>query len=320
MQVIRFEPGQPPAEATLEAGLPAQGFLWIDIDREQDAGWDGAIEAVSGLSLHEQHRRDLANVDHPSFYDGTADYEMLIFRSLAPEAGGETFPSRALGLLLAERLLVTVHQTGSASVARVTERLLTGHARIPTRPVGLLHLLLNTVVDRFLDQRETLARQVTRWRDELLDPRDPFDDWLSLLRLGSRLRELEELCEGQVDAVVAWQENTGVTIDEHLAVRLADLREHINRVHSFAEGRQTEIESLVQLHFSAVAHRTNEIVRVLTVISAIFLPLSLIAGIFGMNFENMPELKLPYAYFFALGGMASLGVGMFALFKLKRWV
>ena len=76
----------------------------------------------------------------------------------------------------------------------------------------------------------------------------------------------------------------------------------------------------MQLHFSAMAHRTNEIMRVLTVLSAIFLPLSLVAGIFGMNFEYMPELKIHYAYYFALGGMVSLAVVLLILFRTKRWI
>jgi len=69
-----------------------------------------------------------------------------------------------------------------------------------------------------------------------------------------------------------------------------------------------------------VAHRTNEIMRMLTVLSAIFLPLSLVAGIFGMNFEYMPELKMHYAYFFALGGMVMLAVVLLILFRIKRWI
>jgi len=73
------------------------------------------------------------------------------------------------------------------------------------------------------------------------------------------------------------------------------------------------------LHFSAVAHRTNEIMRVLTVLSAIFLPLGLVAGIFGMNFEYMPELKMHNAYFFALGGMVTLAVVLLIIFRVKRW-
>lgn len=103
-------------------------------------------------------------------------------------------------------------------------------------------------------------------------------------------------------------------------MRFNDLVEHVQRVQKFAIDQKHEAEALVQMHFSAVAHRTNEIMRVLTVLSAIFLPLSFLAGIFGMNFEYMPELKIHYAYYFALGGMLSIAIALLVLFRKKRWI
>jgi len=153
-----------------------------------------------------------------------------------------------------------------------------------------------------------------------LDPNNPFDDWMAVMQNTSYLRRLAMLCDEQHDAVIAWREHTDVEFDDHLAVRYTDLIEHIERVMKFANEQKGEVESLVQMHFSAVAHRTNEIVRVLTVISAIFLPLTLVAGIFGMNFEYMPELKLHNAYFIALAGMISAAIGMLLLFKKKHWI
>jgi magnesium/cobalt transport protein CorA len=320
MEAFHFSEGRVPAPFDPSSELPQEGFVWLDVVRGEDPAWWEAVERLTGGTLYEQHRRDLENVAHPSHYDGTSEYEVLLFRSLAPEQPGEVFPTRALGLLLTGRLLVTVHEPGSVSVATVRERLLGGVGRVPLRPAGLMHLLLNAVVDRFLAKRDPLTDQLTQWREALLDPKNPFEDWLSLLQFGSKLRQLAMLCEEQVDALTQWQENTATEIDEFLAVRLRDLLEHIDRVRDFAVGREADIESLVQLHFSAVAHRTNEIMRVLTVVSAIFLPLSLVAGIFGMNFEYMPELKLPGAYFVALGAMASLGIGLLVLFRKKRWV
>ncbi len=320
MEALHFIEGRAPIPLDLALPMPQDGFIWLDIVRGEDHAWRETVERLAGIELYEQHRQDLDNVNHPSHYDGTSDYEVLLFRSLAPEQADEVIPTRGLGLLLTGRLLVTVHEPGSVSIATVRDRLLSGVGRVPLRPVGLMHLLLNTVVDRFLAKREPLSAQLGQWREALLNPKNPSEDWLSVLQFGSKLRELASLCEEQVDALTQWQENTGVDIDEYLAVRLRDLLEHIDRVKDFAVGREADIESLVQLHFSAVAHRTNEIMRVLTVVSAIFLPLSLVAGIFGMNFENMPELKIPGAYFVALGGMAALGVGLFALFKKKHWV
>lgn len=299
--------------------LPAEGFVWLDLVRGEDTDWPTLVQRLTGVSLHERHVRDADNLQHPSYYDATSDYEMLVFRGLAATDGDQPLASRPTVIFLFERLLITVRAAQSRSIPLTKERLENAQGRIPQRPAGLMHLILNALVDRFLELREPLSLQLETWRRQLLDPRHPFDDWLTLMDHRYQLRTLELLCEGQEDAIIQWRDNTDIEMDDHLQVRYNDLVEHIRRVTRFAAEQQHSIESLVQLHFSAVAHRTNEIVRVLTIISAIFLPLTLIAGIYGMNFEYMPELGFKPGYFLVLGGMLALGVGMLALFKWKRW-
>ncbi len=301
--------------------LPATGYIWLDCVRgEDDERWPGLVEQLTGIRVHERHLKDAANPDHPSFADYTSEYELIVFRSLAPETGEERFASRATAFLIFDHLLVTVRPADSRSVLGAKERILNLRGRVPIRPVGLMHLILSTMVDRFLSLRDPLSAQLDEWRRNLLDPDHPFNDWMALMEYRSQLRTLGLLCEGQEDAVGAWRDFTDTEIDDHLAVRYNDLMEHIRRVRKFAEDQQSEVESLVQLHFSAVAHRTNEIMRVLTVVSAIFLPLSFVAGVFGMNFEIMPGLKHPYGYFIALGGMAVVAVGLLVLFRVRRWI
>lgn len=301
--------------------LPAEGLVWLDFIREQEPDWPAEVRRLTGVEIHEGHVRDSLNLAHPSYSDSTADYEMVIFRSLAPEPEPDhDFSSRSTALFLFDRVLVSVRPEDSRSIQAVRGRLGNRQGRIPARPVGLMHLILTNMVDRFLQMREPLTEQLETWRRDLLDPNHPFDDWLALMNHRSQLRQLELLCEGQEDAITVWRDTSGVEMDDHLAVRYNDLLEHIRRVMKFATDQQNEIESLVQLHFSAVAHRTNEIVRVLTVISAIFLPLTVIVGIFGMNFEHMPELAWRYSYFIVLGGMVTLAAGLLVLFRVKKWI
>ncbi|GAB4350567.1 MAG: magnesium transporter CorA family protein [Gammaproteobacteria bacterium] len=299
--------------------LPENGFLWIDVI-QGEADWADEVRRLSGVEIHEYHLKDAENQAHPSYFDATAQYEMVVFRSLAPESGGELFSTRPTTFFVMDRLLVTVRPEDSRSVTEIKEKLFKRKIRVPRRPIGLCHLVITAMVDRFLALREALADQLEEWRDALIDPKNPFDDWMLVLSHRNRLHRLGALCEEQEEALLAWREGTSAEVDDHLAVRLADLLEHIQRVRRFALDQQSQVEALVQLHFSAVAHRTNEIMRVLTILSAIFLPLSLIAGIFGMNFEYMPELKWRYGYFVALGVMALLAAGLLILFRRKRWL
>lgn len=321
MQVLHIQSRERIEAPETLSHLPAEGLVWLDFIREQEPDWPAEVRRLTGVEIHEGHVRDSLNLAHPSYSDSTSDYEMVIFRSLAPEPEQDhDFSSRPTALFLFERVLISVRPQDSRSIQAVRGRLSNRQGRIPARPVGLMHLILTNMVDRFLQMREPLTEQLETWRRDLLDPGHPFDDWLALMNHRSQLRQLELLCEGQEDAITVWRDTTGVDIDDHLAVRYNDLLEHIRRVMKFATDQQSEIESLVQLHFSAVAHRTNEIVRVLTVISAIFLPLTVIVGVFGMNFEYMPELAWRYGYFIVLGGMATLAIGLLVLFRVKKWI
>lgn len=299
--------------------LPTEGFLWLDFVRDDARDWASIVQQLSGITVHERHVHDSLNAQHPSYAEATQNYEMVIFRGLSPQGTTGHFETRPTVFFLFDHLFVSIRPTDSISIKQVRERLLNQECRIPARPAGLMHLILSAQVDRFLAMREPLTEQLDRWRRDLLDPNHPFDDWMTLMDYKRQLRRMQMVFEEQEEAVAAWRESTDIEIDDHLAVRLNDLLEHIRRVERFTADHQGEVEALVNLHFAAVSHRTNEIMRVLTVLSAIFLPLSLIAGIFGMNFDHMPELHYQYAYFFALGGMVVLGVGLLVLFRVKRW-
>ncbi len=320
MEILYFLNRSKPSELDSLEELPSEGFVWLDIMRGEESEWPSLVKHLTGVTIHERHVKDAENLQHPSYFDTTSDYDMVVFRGLSTGAEESQFASRPTVFFIFDHLLVTIRPGDSRSIPLAKQRLRNNsHARIPQRPEGLMHLILSAIVDRFLELRDPLTLQLEAWRQNLLNPKHPFNDWLTLMNHRNHLRTLEMLCEEQEDAIIQWRENTSIEMDDHIAVRYNDLLEHIRRVTKFAADQQNSIESLVQLHFSAVSHRTNEIMRVLTVVSAIFLPLSLVAGIFGMNFVHMPELQYQNAYFFALGGMAGLGLGLLALFKWKGW-
>lgn len=310
--------GQPKVLDSIDK-RPTDGFVWLDFVREEAQDWATVVQRLTGITVHERHVHDSLNAHHPSYAEATQNYEMVIFRGLSPHGVSGHFETRPTVFFLFDNMFVTIRPADSLSIKQVRDRLLNTESRIPARPAGLMHLILSAQVERFMVMREPMSAQLDNWRRDLLDPNHPFDDWMTLMNYGSQLRKMQMVFEEQSEAVTGWREDTDIEIDDHLAVRLNDLIEHIRRVSRFTGDHQHEVESLVNLHFSAVAHRTNEIMRVLTVLSAIFLPLSLVAGIFGMNFDNMPELHYQNAYFFALGGMVALAVGLLLLFRIKRW-
>jgi Mg2+ and Co2+ transporter CorA len=223
-------------------------------------------------------------------------------------------------------------------VPALRERLINsapGRQRLPDSPEALMLRLLNSMVDRYLELRQPLTSQLERWQRRLLDPRRPFRDWYLLLEARGELRKLEQLCEEQLDALQEWlderlelapQENGQLAasapgpLSDALQVRANDVVSHIQRVHAHARRLQDSLESAIQLHFSSTAHRTNEIMRTLTTITAIFMPLTLITGIFGMNFEFIPGLHARAGFWIALAAMGAIALLLVAVFRARRYL
>jgi magnesium transporter len=338
--------------------MPAHGFLWLDATHEEVAAntgaWRDTIERITGIHIYDPHLTDATNLSHPSYFDSTQDYAMVVFRKLAlnGEAGlqagsGEEkarrkippaltqLATRPVTFLLMDRALVTVHAPNSRTIEATRSRLLeqrqkrdgTSAARPPASPEELMLRLLNAMVDQYLELRQPLTMQIDRWQRALLNPRRPFNDWQALLDARIELHKLDHLCEGQHDALqelrdylVDHDRGAGDRSYDLLLVRVNDVMEHITRVLNHARRLESSIESAVQIHFSAMAHRTSEIMRTLTVITALFMPLTLITGIFGMNFEYLPLLKDRDGFWITIGAMAVMVVGMLAFFRRKRYL
>jgi Mg2+ and Co2+ transporter CorA len=238
--------------------------------------------------------------------------------------------------LLMQHALVTIHAANSRTIEATRTRLLeykhrpegsTQHNRPPTSPAELALRLLNAMVDQYLDLRQPLTGQIDRWQRALLNPRRAFQDWTALLDARIELRKLDLLCEEQHDALqelrdyfVDSSESTSNRSQDLLLVRVHDVLEHITRVLNHARRLEASIESAVQIHFSAMAHRTSEIMRTLTVITALFMPLTVITGIFGMNFVDMPLLKDQSGFWIALGLMVVIVIGLLIFFRRRKYL
>jgi Mg2+ and Co2+ transporter CorA len=202
--------------------------------------------------------------------------------------------------------------------------------RYPTSPADLMLRIVNLMVDGYLALRRELTHQLDHWQTELLNPKARFANWSSLLDARLALHQLDEICEDQrsciqdwIEAIKTWpQADSTLEVRERelLQVRSRDVLEHIERVVHHVHRLEQSAETAVQMHFSAQSHRTNDIMRTLTALTAIFLPLNLIAGIFGMNFEFIPLLHLHSGFWWAMGSMLTIAGALGLVFWRKRYI
>jgi hypothetical protein len=202
--------------------------------------------------------------------------------------------------------------------------------RLPVSPADMMLRMVSQVVDVYLDLRRELTRQLDHWQAELINPDTRFNNWSALLEARLSLHHLDEICEDQRSAMQDWLESlntwtpptSNALIKEHeiLKVRSRDVLEHIDRVVHHVRRLEQSIETAVQIHFNAQSNRTNETMRTLTSITAIFLPLNLIAAIFGMNFDVIPLLHNHTGFWWTLGSMTLIAFTLAWLFWRKRYL
>ena len=252
--------------------------------------------------------------------------------------------TRPVGFAVFDRVLLSVHpQDGTVRDALAAKlmaaNLPTGapaidtratSTRLPASPSDLMLRVVNQIVDGYLALRRDLTRQLDHWQAELIDPKSRFHNWSALMRSRQALRHLDEICEDQRGAVQDWIDSLETLPEpqsagearEHelLLVRSRDVLEHIQRVAHHVQRLEENAETAVQMHFNIQSHRTNDIMRVLTVLTAVFLPLNLIAGIFGMNFENVPLLHKADGFWIAMGSMGLIAVALVVVFWRKRYL
>ena len=321
------------------------------------ADLQAALQRWTGGQLVDLHVSDLLNNQLPSHFDDTSWYDLLVFRRLAAGVGSQalfvddshgtlasarkaldSIDTSPVGFAVFDRVLLTVHPTDCAVRDFFAQRLQgmatgqdqRGAARLPTSPADLMLRMTNHMVDSYLDLRRLLTRHLGTLQQELLDPRSRFHDWHVLMDARNTLHLLEDLCEDQRSAVQEWID----ALDEWplesdadrrrerelLRVRSRDVLEHVERVLAHVRRLEQSAETAVQMHFSALGHRTNDIMRTLTVLTAVFLPLNLITGFFGMNFDALPLIHSSTGIWIAIGLMLLVFVVLFGFFWRKRYL
>jgi Mg2+ and Co2+ transporter CorA len=254
--------------------------------------------------------------------------------------------TRPVGFAAFDRVLLSVHPEDGAVRDAFAARLLAAgspddrgapaldvratSSRVPASPSDLMLRVINQIVDGYLDLRRELTKQLDHWQTELIDPRSRFTNWGALMEARQSLHHLDEICEDQRAAMQDWIDSletlpvpkgeTERRERELIMIRSRDVLEHIERVVHHVHRLEQNAETAVQMHFSVQGHRANDIMRVLTVLTAVFLPLNLIAGIFGMNFEFIPLVHKADGFWIAMTSMLVIAVLLVLIFWRKRYL
>ncbi len=353
MRIFHIQGDQFTELQTLPDAAPAAGYVWVGIARAEfelsTATLQSALQRWTGGQLVDLHVSDLLNAQLTSHFDYTSWYDLLVFRRLAANAAADSAaaaPPAALtridtspvGFAVFDRVLLTVHPEDCLVREYFANRLqqqtpgsdTRNSARVPPSPADMALRMVNYMVDSYLELRRLLTRQLDQLQQELFSPNAHYSSWKLLLDSRNSLHLLEDTCEDQRASITEWidaYDELPLAGDlqvlrerELLRVRARDVLEHIERVLTHVRRLEASAENAVQMHFSAQSNRTNEIMRTLTVLTAIFLPLNLVTGFFGMNFEGLPLIHSMTGFWWTFGFMLLVGCGLSWYFWRKRYL
>lgn len=293
---------------------------WVNVDGLGDAAL--LEELGNRFGLHRLALEDTLNVPQRPKLDDYTDHQYIVVRM---PVSGEDLDTEQVSVFLGHGFLITVQERPGDCWNGVRNRIREGRPRIREGgPDYLAYAVMDSIVDAYFPSLDAVLTRIDDLELRILEQKtgDPIAELQELLRSLSHARRfLGPLRE--VTANLMREDPPVLTPKTRLYMR--DCHDHANHAVDLAESARETATGLMNLHLSMLSQRMNEVMKVLTIIATVFIPLSFIAGVYGMNFDpgvsrwNMPELGWAYGYPAVLTLMAAVGGGMFVFFARKGW-
>ncbi|MEZ6134889.1 MAG: magnesium/cobalt transporter CorA [Pirellulaceae bacterium] len=307
--------------ATSPSEIPSAKVTWINVDGLAN------IELLKQLGnqfgLHALALEDVVNVNQHAKLDSFDNNSYLVLRM---PTSHQPFVTEQVSLFLIGDTLITFQEYPGDCLNPVRERLATGKGRIRARGADYLaYAVIDAVIDGYfpvLDHYEALLQEISNEIEE----NSGSDIPMRLHHIRADLLNIRKVAVQHRDAAIGLtREDTSVITDE-TQLHLRDCQDHISRLIESADTYRETCGELRELYFAQLGQRTNDVMKVLTIIATIFIPMSFIAGVYGMNFDtavspfNMPELHWAFGYPFAIAVMLATGGGLVFYLRRKGWL
>ncbi|PWI34388.1 metal transporter [Vibrio albus] len=297
--------------------LQNEGYLWIDIDDELSSEDEGILRQ---LGCHRLAIQDSQRLRHPPKMEEFEENCFVLYRGFSSCEGLLNITTLPLAFFVNDVLLITKRSMPSIGVDTLWE-----HGKLTqliVTPSLLLSKIMNASAQRYVDVILEAENDITELEDTMLE--NPDDQVMhKLISLKSHLRKLLRTSRYHTkltDQLLSGGSRFINVEDNEVKHSFRDVHDKFERIESLCSMYYDLCGDLIEGYISLSSHQLNKTMQVLTVITAIFVPLTFIAGIYGMNFENMPELKYSSGYFIVWVVMLVIGVSLLVLFRKKRWL
>ena len=292
------------------------GLLWVDLQNS-----DALAEAATlrAFDIHPLAIQDAQRDRHPPKLEAFSEYVFILLKGLDADTQGINFGAIQLALFVGPGYLITRHAKASTSANHIWKELESGSRGLPASPGELALRLMSRLARRYVEILLDLEIRLDEIEEEIFE--HPRDALLSeLTQYKSRLRHLTRIARYHCQIMERLRRGDQLGFGQELVHEAIDVYEQVERTQSLAELHYHVAGDLTDGYLALTSHRLNRVMQILTVITVIFVPLTFVAGIYGMNFEYMPELGQPNAYFIVLGIMLLIVVVQIVLFRRRRWI
>lgn len=305
--------------------LDTHSVSWVDV---QGLGSEDVMQRLGKVfKLHPLVLEDVVNIPQRPKFEDYEDHELIIMHMVTPRKNGKGFIREQVSLILGENYLLTVQEEPEQDCFEpVRERIRRDKTAIRQHGSDFLaYALIDAVVDGYFPVLEDYGERLEDLENKVIDKPTPR----TLNKVHKIKRELLQLRRAiwpLRDAINSLIRDDSTLISNEVRIYLRDCYDHTVQVIDMVETYRELSSNLMDVYLSSISNRTNEIMRVLTIISTIFIPLTFIAGVYGMNFDregaplNMPELYHPYGYVITMGVMLVIGSLQVYYFYRKGWI
>lgn len=294
-------------EMTLTA--PAEGFYWIDADIDDLA----VLQPL--FSMHDLAVEDcLSEEEQRPKIEIYESHYFIVVNSIRFD--DEEIFLRALNIFLGRHFIITVTKQ-KINELRILKPLL--WEQEVSQPDRFMYLLIDLIVDNYFLVGDRIEVRIEKLEEDIL-VHTKKSHLNEIIGLRSEILWLKKVLGPQKEVINTLNKRDLRLIDDQLQKYFSDIYENAVKISETFETYRDLMGNLREAYQSSIANRANEIMRVFTAITTVFMPLTVITGIYGMNFDNMPELHTRYGYFVVIGIMVALGISMFCIFRKKDWV
>ncbi len=296
-------------------------LVWVDLSVTNKSELKEAEDLLENIfKFHYLTIEDCREERNQPKVESFPDYLYFIVHGIKSEANTTNFVTKELDGYLGKNFVVTNRNETFRSIAEVKTLIRKDSSICEQGAAYLLHQILDRLVDNYMPIVDDFDVAINDLEDRVYLIKNTGNEILEeIMDVRRSVARLKRISTRQLDALYRLSHGEFPQIPENILPFYRDVHDHLLRISDMAESYRDLVSGLFEIHFSVTANKTNEVMKVLAIFSATMLPLSLIAGIYGMNFENMPEIHSTYGYFITLGFMFMIASGLLLYFWRRGW-